>query len=127
MQYEEDNCYTRLSFDINSNLPDYLCESGLDDLYRIYGNVFVYIENSDGTWGTLSDNSPFCIVNNLEMESDDNVYHISTQTDFVIVDKDDYGLANDDPVYIKVKYSGNSIINGFEVDNKPRGAVQSQR
>jgi hypothetical protein len=118
---------TKLTFDIDTNeinMDNSLYEPGLNELYQLFGEVQFYLCNNDGKWGTLIKELPFYISDNLIIESTNNISTISTETDLLTINLDNYGLRIGDPLYIKAEYSGNAIINDFTIDNKieaPRG------
>lgn len=123
----DDGFRTSLSFDIDDSLPslDFRRE-GFDNLYRLYGQVWFYLENANQEWGTIADNFPFYIVSAFEMTENNGVYTISTGTDDIFIDRTHYALNDEDEFYIKAVYIGNAIINPFEVDNKPRSTQQTR-
>lgn len=122
---DDEGFRTKLSFEVNDfALDSDLYESGLNDLYKLFGQVTFYLQNSNGEWGTLGAHLPFYISSNLVFTEENDIYTISTETDWLGVNLSRYGLAEGDPLRIKAEYSGNAIINDFSISNvsqAPRG------
>ena len=127
--FGDEGFQTKLTFEVDlSSLDIPLCEAGFGQLSREFGQVKFYLKNNEGEWGTIEGNLPFYIANNLISENvTDELYEFSTETDYLSIDKSHYLLPDDFSLEIKAVFSGNALINGFEIDNSEPTESTSQR
>lgn len=113
-----DGFKTKLSFDVPVVSGNTLCaeDDGFNILYHTYGDIKFYLKNNQNEWGTLSKFTPFYISDNYTAELQNGVYSVSTETQLIEINLDDYGLSANDIIYVKAIYSGNAIVDGFEIE-----------
>lgn len=108
---------TSLSFDIDRVSDNDFCntESGFDMLAHTYGDISFYLKNSQGTWGTLEGGLPFYVANQYDVTLSNDTYSCITSTDYLTINLDNYGLQEHSNMEIKAVFSGNAIVDGFEI------------
>lgn len=109
---------TSLSFDVEQVSGNTFCteDSGFNMLAHTYGSINFYLKNNQGDWGTLNDGLPFYTATKYDVTFENGVYSLITSTDYISINLDNYGLQEDDVMYVKAVYDGNAIVDGFEIE-----------
>lgn len=107
-----------LSFDVQQVSGNTFCseDTGFNMLAHTYGDVNFYLKNNRGTWGTLNDGLPFYTASNYDVIFENGIYSFRTNTDYIAINLNNYGLQADDIMYVKATYDGNAIVDSFEVE-----------
>ena len=85
-------------------------------LAHTHGNINFYLKNKEGGWGTLNDGLPFYTSSKHDVTFKNGIYSLITSTDYISINLNNYGLQEDDVMYIKAIYDGNAIVDGFEIE-----------
>ena len=109
---------TSLSFDVEQVSGNTFCteDSGFNMLAHTYGNINFYLKNNQGNWGTLDGGLPFYTATKYDVTFLNGVYSLITSTDYISINLNNYGLQEDDVMYVKAVYDGNAIVDGFEIE-----------
>ena len=109
---------TSLSFDVEQVSGNTFCteDSGFNMLAHTYGNINFYLKNNQGNWGTLDGGLPFYTATKYDVTFLNGVYSLITSTDYISINLNNYGLQEDDVMYVKAIYDGNAIVDGFEIE-----------
>lgn len=109
---------TSLSFDVEQVSGNTFCteDSGFNMLAHTYGSINFYLKNNQGNWGTLNDGLPFYTATKYDVTFLNGVYSLITSTDYISINLNNYGLQEDDVMYVKAVYDGNAIVDGFEIE-----------
>lgn len=107
-----------LSFDVEQVSGNTFCaeDSGFNMLAHTYGNINFYLKNNEGGWGALNDGLPFYTSSKHDVTFVNGIYSLVTSTDHISINLNNYGLQEDDVMYIKAVYDGNAIVDGFEIE-----------
>ena len=111
-----------LSFDVEQVSGNTFCteDSGFNMLAHTYGSINFYLKNNQGNWGTLNDGLPFYTATKYDVTFLNGVYSLITSTDYISINLNNYGLQEDDVMYVKAVYDGNAIVDGFEIEANNR-------
>lgn len=109
---------TSLSFDVEQVSGNTFCteDSGFNMLAHTYGSINFYLKNNQGNWGTLDGGLPFYTATKYDVTFLNGVYSLITSTDYISINLNNYGLQEDDVMYVKAIYDGNAIVDGFEIE-----------
>ena len=109
---------TSLSFDVKQVSGNTFCteDSGFNMLAHTYGSINFYLKNNQGNWGTLDGGLPFYTATKYDVTFLNGVYSLITSTDYISINLNNYGLQEDDVMYVKAIYDGNAIVDGFEIE-----------
>ena len=109
---------TSLSFDVEQVSGNTFCteDSGFNMLAHTYGSINFYLKNNQGNWGTLDGGLPFYTATKYDVTFLNGVYSLITSTDYISINLNNYGLQEDDVMYVKAVYDGNAIVDGFEIE-----------
>lgn len=109
---------TSLSFDVEQVSGNTFCteDSGFNMLAHTYGGINFYLKNNQGNWGTLDGGLPFYTATKYDVTFLNGVYSLITSTDYISINLNNYGLQEDDVMYVKAIYDGNAIVDGFEIE-----------
>lgn len=109
---------TSLSFDVEQVSGNTFCteDSGFNMLAHTYGSINFYLKNNQGNWGTLDGSLPFYTATKYDVTFLNGVYSLITSTDYISINLNNYGLQEDDVMYVKAVYDGNAIVDGFEIE-----------
>lgn len=109
---------TSLSFDVEQVSGNTFCteDSGFNMLAHTYGSINFYLKNNQGNWGTLDGGLPFYTATKYDVTFLNGVYSLITSTDYISINLNNYGLQEDDVMYVKAAYDGNAIVDGFEIE-----------
>lgn len=109
---------TSLSFDVEQVSGNTFCteDSGFNMLAHTYGSINFYLKNNQGNWGTLDSGLPFYTATKYDVTFLNGVYSLITSTDYISINLNNYGLQEDDVMYVKAIYDGNAIVDGFEIE-----------
>ena len=109
---------TSLSFDVEQVSGNTFCteNSGFNMLAHTYGSINFYLKNNQGNWGTLDGGLPFYTATKYDVTFLNGVYSLITSTDYISINLNNYGLQEDDVMYVKAIYDGNAIVDGFEIE-----------
>lgn len=109
---------TSLSFDVEQVSGNTFCteDSGFNMLAHTYGSINFYLKNNQGNWGTLDGGLPFYTATKYDVTFLNGVYSLTTSTDYISINLNNYGLQEDDVMYVKAVYDGNAIVDGFEIE-----------
>lgn len=107
-----------LSFDVEQVFGNTFCteDSGFNMLAHTYGNINFYLKNNEGNWGTLNDGLPFYTASKYDVTFINGIYSLTTSTDYISINLNNYGLQENDVMYVKAVYDGNAIVDGFEIE-----------
>lgn len=109
---------TSLSFDVEQVSGNTFCteDSGFNMLAHTYGSINFYLKNNQGNWGTLDGGLPFYTATKYDVTFLNGVYSLITSTDYISINLNNYGLQENDVMYVKAIYDGNAIVDGFEIE-----------
>lgn len=109
---------TSLSFDVEQVSGNTFCteDSGFNMLAHTYGSINFYLKNNQGNWGTLDGGLPFYTATKYDVTFLNGIYSLITSTDYISINLNNYGLQEDDVMYVKAVYDGNAIVDGFEIE-----------
>ena len=109
---------TSLSFDVEQVSGNTFCteDSGFNMLAHTYGSINFYLKNNQGNCGTLDGGLPFYTATKYDVTFLNGVYSLITSTDYISINLNNYGLQEDDVMYVKAIYDGNAIVDGFEIE-----------
>ena len=109
---------TSLSFDVEQVSGNTFCteDSGFNMLAHTYGSINFYLKNNQGNWGTLDGGLPFYTATKYDVTFLNGIYSLITSTDYISINLNNYGLQEDDVMYVKAIYDGNAIVDGFEIE-----------
>lgn len=109
---------TSLSFDVEQVSGNTFCteDNGFNMLAHTYGSINFYLKNNRGNWGTLDDGLPFYTATKYNVTFLNGIYSLITSTDYISINLNNYGLQEDDVMYVKAVYDGNAIVDGFEIE-----------